>query len=132
MYKDPDKQREANRQAQARFKAKNKLVGHDVLNPVTQSCAGISEQGITSEGITKPDVSVVMAYNRTMTRLDNEKRGKDIKVFEDLPPDVQQTIAMISRRDGKIDPIEKANRTAIAVHYQRLFPGRYHSTGIAI
>ncbi len=35
MYKDKNKQREANRKAQARFKAK-----------------GITEQGITSEGIT--------------------------------------------------------------------------------
>ena len=37
MYKDKDRQRQANRKAQARFKAKAK---------------GITEQGITNEGIT--------------------------------------------------------------------------------
>jgi len=91
-YKDKAKQKEANRLAQARFKAKSK--------------------GITSgQGITKGITST--------------KRGKDIKCFEDLPPDVQETINMMSRRDGKIDPIVKANRTAIAVNYQHLFPESY-------
>ena len=46
------------------------------------------------------------------------KRGKDIKCFADLPPDVQETINMMSRRDGKIDPIDKIRRTKIAIHYR--------------
>ena len=58
------------------------------------------------------------------------KRGKDIKVFADLPPDVQQTINRMSTADGKIDQTVKANRTAIAIHYQHLFPDRYYPTGI--
>lgn len=61
------------------------------------------------------------------------KRGKDIKCFEDLPPDVQRTIDMMSIIDGKIDETIKTNRTAIAIHYQLLFPDYSdYWTGIAI
>ena len=59
------------------------------------------------------------------------KRGKDIKTFEDLPPDVQQTIDSLSMVDGRICQRVKANRTAIAINYQHLFPDRYYSTGVA-
>lgn len=45
------------------------------------------------------------------------KRGKDIKCFEDLPPDVQEVIHRLSTIDGQIDQTIKANRTAIAVNY---------------
>lgn len=58
-----------------------------------------------------------------------DKRGKDIKCFEDLPADVQETIHMLSTINGKIDQTIKTNRTAIAIHYQHLFPDRFHSTG---
>ena len=58
------------------------------------------------------------------------KRGKDIKTFEDLPPDVQQTIDSLSMVDGKICQRVKANRTAIAINYQHLFPDRYESQGV--
>ncbi|KKL19791.1 hypothetical protein LCGC14_2461940 [marine sediment metagenome] len=53
-------------------------------------------------------------------------RGKDIKCFADLPPDVQRTIDRLSLVDGKIDQTVKANRTAIAVSYQHLFPDKYY------
>lgn len=53
------------------------------------------------------------------------KRGKDIKVFEDLPPDVQATINRLSESNE-----EKAKRTQVAIKYQHLFPDRYYSTGI--
>ena len=158
MYKDPDKQREADKERQRRYRAWKASGG--VTQGVTDS--GCDKQGVTSpmldelkaEGIRKqeykeekldliktlamkdtgdkPDVSVVMAYNRTIARLDNEKRGKDIKCFEDLPPDVQQTINSMSMVDSKIDQTIKVNRTAIAIHYQHLFPDRFHSTGVAI
>ena len=84
MYKDKDRQREANREAQTRFKAKAK--------------------GITSEGITN---GVLPEYPKCETLLVNAepntgdkrlkdyydkhreitkpKRGKDIKCFNDLP-----------------------------------------------
>ena len=115
MYKDKDRQREANRKAQAKFKAK-----------------GITE-GITNQGITLPE-KTDLGNTLTTTQavgVSNAKRGKDIKVFEDLPPDVQQTIDKMSVVDGKIDQTIKVNRTAIAVHYQHLFPDRYYSTGVA-
>lgn len=55
------------------------------------------------------------------------KRGKDIKTFEDLPPDVQQTIRRVSESNE-----EFRRRTGIAIRYQHLFPGRFHSVGVAI
>ncbi len=55
----------------------------------------------------------------------SEKRGKDIKCFSDLPPDVQQTIDRLSVVDGKIDQHIKAKRTAIAINYQHQFPGKF-------
>ena len=64
-------------------------------------------------------------------RPETGKRGKDIKCFEDLPPDVQQTIDSMSVVDGVIDQTIKANRTAIAINYQHLFPDRYYSAGVA-
>ncbi len=59
-----------------------------------------------------------------------DKRGKDIKYFGDLPMDVQATIDRLSVVDGKIDQTVKANRTAIAINYQHLFPDRFYSTGV--
>ena len=104
MFKDPDKQKEANRQAKRRQRAKDN-----------------EPQGMTlaTRVIPKTDIRVI------------PKRGKDIKCFGDLPPDVQQTIDKMSTVDGKIDQTIKANRTAIAVNYQHLFPDRYYSTGVA-
>lgn len=115
MYKNKDKQREANRQAQARFKAK-----------------GITK-GITEQGITKPNnIDLKLCKCGWPGTIDDSdvnqpstKRGHDIKCFEDLPPDVQQTIDRMSIVDGKIDQTIKANRTAIAVNYQHLFPDSY-------
>ena len=75
MYKDKDKQREANRKAQARFKAK----------------------GITKQGITLPEKTDL---GNTLT--------------------TTQTVSAVI-----------PERTAIAVHYQHLFPDRYNSTGVA-
>lgn len=72
-YKDPDKQREAQRDWVRQKRANN--------------------QGST-------------------------KRGKDIKVFADLSPDVQRTIDSMSTVDGKIFPTVKARRTKIAIHYR--------------
>ena len=51
---------------------------------------------------------------------DKPKCGKDIKCFEDLPPDVQQTIEILSDNEE-----EKKRRTGIAIHYQHIFPERY-------
>ena len=103
MYKDKDKQREANRRAQARFKAK----------------------GITSEGITdrvlpdgiRTDLSIGMVPNihhcRKMT-------------FKDLPLDVQQSIEYMSQARAEAGENsyenEKQARTERAIKYQQLYP----------
>ena len=67
MYKDKDKQREANKQAKARQRAMQGMTEgrHNVI----------------------PDVIPLQAGPR---------RGKDITKFEHLPPDVQATIDRIS------------------------------------
>ena len=66
---------------------------------------------VTEGPVTKPTVT---------DNLDKPKRGKDIKCFEDLPPDVQRTIEMLSDSEE-----EKQRRTGIAIHYQHVFPERF-------
>ena len=99
MYKDKDKQREANRKAQAKFKAK-----------------GITEQGITGCIGTVPVIPIVIDVK--------PKRGKDIKCFIDLPMDVQQTITKLCP-DVVKDHAERCRRSAIAIDYQHKHPDRY-------
>ena len=107
MYKDKDKQREADKERQRRRRDKIKAEG------VTNS--GRDKQGVTG------GIILTLAANID----DNAKRGKDIKSFEDLPPDVQATINRVSESNE-----EKAKRTAAAIKYQHLFPDRYNSTGV--
>lgn len=98
MYKDKDKQRDANRKAQAKFKAKGITEGiTDRVLPQFEDIIGLHLKGVP-------------------------KRGKDIKCFVDLPPDVQQTISRMSLVNGKIDQFDKAKRTTAAIKYQHLFP----------
>lgn len=71
-YKDKDRQREANRQAQARFKAKG----------ITDE--GITSKGITEQGKTKPlehehRVPVSDQPKKVYPPLSIYKRGKDTK-----------------------------------------------------
>ena len=142
MYKDPDKQREANRQASQRKRDRKGM---------TQ---GMTNEGMMPEGMTKQGMTVKSSPSNVIPRRGKDegvtittkglhklnlmadvineqvlgkKRGHDIKCFEDLPPDVQQTIDRISE-----SPEEKRKRTGIAIRYQQLFPDRYYSTGIAI
>ena len=132
MYKDKDKQREADRERQKRRRDKIKAKG------VTNS--GCDKQGVTdiardkaieymskTAGVAEraePKRSYIGAVPETPDTT-SPKRGKDIKCFEDLPPDVQQTIDSMSIVEGKIDQTIKANRTAIAIAYQHTFPERY-------
>ena len=90
-YKDKDKQREANRRIQAKRRAK-----------------GVTK-GVTSQGVTVSDSGTCVT----------PKRGKDIKCFKDLPPDVQATIRRVSQSNEEFQ-----RRTAIAIHYQHM-TGRY-------
>ena len=112
MYKDKAKQREANRQAQARFKAK----------------------GITNQGIILPeqtDLGNTLTTTQTVGA-SSPKRGKDIKCFNDLPIDVQDTIVKMSTVDGKVDNDEWNKRTVAAIKYQHLCPEAYSWAGGAL
>jgi hypothetical protein len=131
MYKDKDKQREANRERQRRYKEKQKaLLNEGVTDKALPTGYDRTAAGnLTEEGIRQ--------YRKIGYKSSNElsvntpRRGKDIKCFEDLPPDVQETINQMCRiDDNKIDATAKANRTAIAINYQHLYPDRYHSTGV--
>ena len=96
MYKDRDRQRQANRERQRRYKERQKA--------------------LLSEGVTEK----ALPKNATTS-----KRGLDIQCFNDLPIDVQDTIVKMSTIDGKVDNAEWNKRTAAAIRYQHLFPGRY-------
>ena len=65
--------------------------------------------------------------NRSAAQVrDYQKRGKDIKCFEDLPPDVQATIRNLSDTNEEFQ-----RRVGIAIRYQHQFPDRYYTTGVA-
>ncbi|KKN03377.1 hypothetical protein LCGC14_1108250 [marine sediment metagenome] len=110
MYKDKDKQREANRLAAKEYRDNRRK----------------SIEGMTNEGMTTAPKNVIPVIPCSI------KRGKDIKCFADLPPDVQQTIDKMSVVSGAIDQTIKANRTAIAVNYQHLFSDRYYPQSAVI
>ena len=161
MYKDKDKQREAQRQwvRQKRIDKKGSTAPPVQCGVMTNSIdsperdeaiefmsktAGINERAkpeCTAKGnirVSKPGVDdYVPQCETTRAFVDNRdkrtsptKRGKDIKCFADLPPDVQWKIDRMSTNDGKVDEAEKAKRTAVAIHYQHVFPDRYESTGV--
>ena len=135
MYKDKDKQREANRQASQRRRDADKVKGMTAQG-MTNEGMTYDNGGITvpdklgpviprrGQGITQPLLHKAVAPKKYALHV-VPKRGKDIKCFGDLPTDVRETIIMMSQRCGKIDPIEKAKRTTIAINYQHLFPGMY-------
>lgn len=117
MYKDKDKQREAVKKATQRYRA-NK--GDSALSD--------SKGGLENAR----GSSVVDEVSDTQPVIPQNVIPKDIKRFADLPPDVQVTINKMSTIDGKTDEVDKAKRTARAIHYQSLFPSRYYSTGVAL
>ena len=113
MYKDEDKRKEAGRARARRYRNAQEVTPN-------YRRAGY-----------KPSSELEVNKGASPILEPNLKRGKEIKCFADLPPDVQKTIDMMSTVDGAIDRTVKANRTAIAVNYQHLYPGRYYSTGVA-
>ena len=145
MYKDKDKQREANRQASQRQRdkkgmtddcAKAGIVIPDYPVPVIPERTAQGNIRVSKPGDADYETTLVNAKPNTGDKqlkdyydkhreTTNPKRGKDIKCFEDLPPDVQKTIDIMSMVEGKIDQTIKANRTAIAINYQHTFPERY-------
>ena len=105
-YKDKDEQRKAQREWVRQRRA--------IRGSTKQGSTFVSESG--SESGFDDETSV------------SPKRGKDIKVFADLPADVQETINRMSLVDGRIDQTIKVKRTTAAIRYQHLFPDRYEPT----
>ena len=137
MYKDKDKQREANAERQRRYRANRGFKAY----PKGVTTKGVTpEKVLLSEGVTDkalPDGVVWESEPGAAKKIDEimsgkPKRGKDIKCFADLPLDVQLIIDKMSTTDGKLDKDEKAKRTLAAINYQHLFPERYESTGGAV
>lgn len=114
MYKDKDRQREANAERQRRYKAKKALP------------KGVTSEGVTSKALPEKEWAGNQHISLETNHLINAKpkRGKDIKCFADLSPDVQDTINRLSDNEQ-----EHKRRTAIAIDYQHKHPGRYYSTG---
>ncbi|KKK68418.1 hypothetical protein LCGC14_2944250 [marine sediment metagenome] len=145
MYKDKDRQREANRQAQAKFKAKGITeqgitlpketdLGNTLTTTQTVSAAMPERTAQGNIRVSKPgdddyvpQCETTRAFVEDRPKGHRPKRGKDIKCFADLPPDVQRTIDKMSTTDGRLDKEDKAKRTARAIHYQRLFPDSWYS-----
>lgn len=142
MYKDKDRQREANRQASQR-RRNRKGMTNEGMTPqgMTEQWTGIDSMikpkpELTAQGnirVSKPgdaDYEPQCETTRAFVEgrpkdLSTAKRGKDIKLFEDLPPDVQETIRTVSSSNEEFQ-----RRAGIAIRYQHLFPeDRYHSTG---
>ena len=138
MYKDKDKQREAQRDWVRQKRAVKGSTEQGSTVTKADSHVDASDIGIVKAlhasvipcdarlKVIPENTPVVILCETDSTDEYKPKRGKDIKTFKDLPPDVQQTIDEMSVVDGKIDQTIKVNRTAIAVNYQRLFPGRYY------
>ncbi len=122
MYKDKDKdkQREADRERQRRYRESHPISSKGRDESVTDN--GRDKHGVTKGVTDKESIVTPFVESPGVTK---PKRGKDIKCFADLPLDVQQTIDRMSVVDGKIDQTVKANRTAIAINYQHLFPDRF-------
>ena len=147
MYKDKDRQREANRERQRRYKARHKGVtsegvtnkalpdGTMDIKTLAMMDAGCGdklshglEQMILKPGDAGylPQCETTRAFIKDRPKVKSEsKRGLDIKCFEDLPPDVQQTIRRVSDSNE-----EFKRRMAIAVSYQHTFgAGAYYPHG---
>ena len=126
-YKDKDKQREANAERQRRYKARHKGVTFEGVTDkaLPEGVTGMIEDVAANGGeySFKTVKGVVQDVHHT-----KPKRGKDIKCFADLPPDIQLTIDYMSTVDGKIDQAEKSKRTKRAIQYQHLFPDKYNGT----
>jgi len=146
MYKDKDKQKEAGKERQRRYRDKLKprpeVTPSGNVRVSKPSDADYIPQCETTrafvEGRPKKEIKTYADLPEHVKRAVGEmpldtyvhrltKRGKDIKVFEDLPPDVQQTIRRMSDSNEEFQ-----RRIGIAIRYQHLFPRRYHSTGAAL
>ncbi len=124
MYKDRDKQREAQRNWVRQKRAVKGSTEQGSTEGVTVYVDGECGSDKNEGTVDKPMKSI----DRAIASI-NPKRGKDIKCFVDLHPSIQLSIDKMSLVDGRIDQTIKANRTAIAIDYQHKHPDRYHPTG---
>ena len=138
MYKDKDRQREANRMAKMRQRAKEGMTYTETMEaevipktniPVIPERTAQGNIRVSKPGDDDyvPQCETTRAFIEDRPKTETAKRGKDIKVFADLPPDVQRTIDKMSTTDGRLDKADKAKRTARAIHYQGLFPDGWYS-----
>ena len=124
MFKDPAKQREANREQMQRARAKGNT--KPTSNQSNTEYPRVTDKALSDGNMDIETLAMVDAgCGDKLTH--GPKRGKDIKCFSDLPPAVQLAIDL-----SDIDSKEHARRVAGAIHYQHLFPDRFHSTGVAI
>jgi len=107
MYKDEDKRKEAGKERQRRYRNKAK---------------GVTIEGVTDKALPlcpyclkRPILSgnAIACEECSQMTLISPKRGKDIKTFNDLPLDVQQTIDRMSDTTE-----EHIKRTEAAINYQ--------------
>jgi hypothetical protein len=124
VYKNKDKQREANAERQRRYRDKHKPKPEITPFVTDQDFTKLMAQAGPGHVDYEPQCETTKAFIEDRPKAE-PKRGLEVKAFDDLPPDVQQTIDIMSIVEGKIDQTIKANRTAIAIHYQHIFPGRY-------
>lgn len=137
MYKDKDRQKEANRKASQRQRdkkgmtddcAKAGIVIPDHPVPVipertAQGNIRVSKPGDadyvpqceTTRAVVEPPGTPTL--EELLTDNTTARRGNDIKVFKDLPPDVQVTIRRVSKSNE-----EFKKRTQIAIKYQHYIP----------
>ena len=134
LCKQCNKEYEAKRSTSRYCSAKCRKLAFQNVKPRTLKVSPEEAAKIqVSSGVTdKPDVGFSVVDGVAQIDLAKQpKRGADIKTFEDLPPDVQDTIEIMSSRpDAPAD--DKAMRTARAIEYQHLCPDRYESTGFAV
>ena len=155
MYKNKDKQREADKIRAKRYRDKVKGVTntrrdgqgvtvtkadshidasdismvkalHQTISNPERTAQGNIRVSKPGDDDYEPQCETTRAFIEDRAKLDpmrDMKRGKDIKCFSDLPPDVQATINRVSDTNE-----EKQKRTGIAIRYQHLFPDQYYGT----
>ena len=127
MYKDKDKQREANAERQRRYR-KALLTTSNVMEGVTpEEQKALHSAGVTDKALPTKQYADVSTKELAEQFYNYKRRGKGITKFEHLPPDVQATIDRLST-----DEQEHERRTAIAIDYQHKQPDHYecHSIGV--
>ena len=125
-YKDKEKQREANRERQRRYKESQKALLKGVTSEgVTEKALpdlapGQYEGGI--ESLMPDDYEIEVDLDATIYPPDPAPKAKG---FADLPKDVQENILRVSNmRIGNVEPDpvlvseEIGRRTQVALHYQ--------------